>query len=116
MREVEAQREPDVPVGDHNTLIHPYVMQQLNHMRDRITQQNRTMEMMWGRWERMIEGEKWVRETYPEIIAQHDAIEDLKRASMSEGVALKMGTHPYAQAIPKASGQAVKYEVGNGTL
>lgn len=114
MRE-EAKAAIPLPV-EPNAPINPYVMQEMERLNNRITQQNRTMEMMWGRWERMIEREKWVRETYPEIIAQHDAIEDLKRASMSEGVSLKMSTHAFAQAIPKASGQAVKYEVGNGTL
>lgn len=99
MREVEEKAAIPLPV-EPNAPINPHVMQEMERLNNRITQQNRTMEMMWGRWERMIEREKWVRETYPEIIAQHDAIEDLKRASMSEGVSLGGKTvHP--QKMPR---------------
>lgn len=83
-----------------NAPINPHVMQELQRLNDRITQQNRTMEMMWGRWERMFERESWLREAYPEVIEQHKAIEDLKRASMSEGVSLGGKTvHP--QKMPR---------------
>ena len=73
-----AQREPDLTIGDYNTPIHPYVMQQLNHMRDRITQQNRTMETMYKQLKPAGDFYDWVKETHPDILNQYTSIRELE--------------------------------------
>jgi len=83
------------------------ILQELKNINDRITMQNDTMAAMWKRWDAMFEREKWFMEAYPEIVAQHQAIEDLKRASKETQVEQQMG---FGGAIPKGEGQVVNYD------
>ena len=77
MREV-VEREDDAPVGDHNTPINPYVMQQLNHMRERLNTHNRTMEAMYNRLNPAAQFYDWVKETHPDILTQYVSIRELE--------------------------------------
>lgn len=116
MREVEESEATPLPVGGHDTPINPYVMREFNNLNDRINMMRETMQAMYNRLNPAAQFYDWVKETHPDLLNQYVSIRELEEAGKDYGVALKMGTHPYAQAIPKASGQAVKYEVGNGTL
>jgi len=76
--------------------------EELKRLDDRISLQNETMKAMWKRWEVMFERDKWLQEAYPEIVAQHKAVEDLKRAS-------RVGVGGLARPEVKREGDEVHY-------
>ena len=100
-------------VVDKEALIHPFVMKQINALHDRLTSQNATMEAMWNRLHPLTKFYDWAKEAHPDLLNQYVSIRELEELGRTDRSAeMKV----YAQAVPKASGQAVKYEVGNGTL
>lgn len=109
-----AQREEDVAIGDAHTPINPYVMREINVLHDRINAQRSTMEAIWNRMRPLDKFHEWVKETHPELLEQYASIRELEELGKSnEWEKMARG---YGAAQVKASGQAVKYEVGNGTL
>ena len=101
-------------VVDKDTKIHPFVMQQINQLHDRITTQSKTMEAMWNRLHPLTKFHDWVRETHPELADQYASIRELEELGKSnEWEKMARG---YGAAQVKAAGQPVKYGVGNGNL
>jgi hypothetical protein len=89
------------------------IQRELKIIHDRITTQNTTMEAMWNRVRPVTQFYDWVKETHPDLLNQYVSIRELEEIGKTDRSAEMKG---YAQAIPKASGQAVKYEVGNGDI
>lgn len=109
-----AQREEDVAIGDAHTPINPYVMQQINHLHERINAQRSTMEAIWNRMRPLDKFHEWVKETHPDLLEQYVSIRELEEiGKTNEWEKMARG---YGAAQVKAAGQAVKYEVGNGNL
>jgi len=101
-------------VVDKEALIHPFVMKQINTLHDRLTSQNNTMEAIWNRMRPLDKFHEWVKETHPELLEQYVSIRELEElGKTNEWEKMARG---YGAAQVKASGQAVKYEVGNGDI
>lgn len=101
-------------VVDKEALIHPFVMKQINALHDRLTSQNATMEAMWNRLHPLTKFYDWAKEAHPDLLNQYVSIRELEElGKTNEWEKMARG---YGAAQVKASGQAVKYEVGNGTL
>jgi len=108
----EAQENGGVDM-DKDAKVHPFVMQQINQLHTRITTNDKMMQSMWARVQPLTKFYDWAKETHPELLHQYASIHELLELGKTnewEKMARGYG------AVPKASGQAVKYEVGNGTL
>jgi hypothetical protein len=89
------------------------IQKELKLIHDRITAQNTTMEAMWNRMRPVTQFYDWVKETHPDLLNQYVSIRELEELGKSKP---QPEMRAFSSAPVKASGQAVKYEVGNGTL
>lgn len=94
-----------------DALIHPFVLQQINQLHDRITSQNHTIEAVWNRMRPLDKFHEWVKETHPDLLEQYVSIRELEELGISKP---QPEMRAFSSAPIKAAGQPVSY--GDGVI